>query len=154
MNRGFGDRNSLELENSNLAQSNRYARVGMSINMGWDIDPHICVCVCHYSLLWHHNGCDGVSNRQPYHCLLKRLFWHRSKKISKLRVIGLCVGNSPVTGEFPAQMASNSENVSIWWRHHVIHCTGLDFVDDGITDFREFLTMKSQEESRKLRQLF
>ena len=23
-----------------------------------------------------------------------------------------------LTGEFPAQMASNSENVSIWWRHH------------------------------------
>ena len=29
----------------------------------------------------------------------------------------LC-GNSPGTGEFPAQMASNSETVSIWWRHH------------------------------------
>ena len=26
--------------------------------------------------------------------------------------------NSPGTGEFPAQMASNAENVSIWWRHH------------------------------------
>ena len=24
-----------------------------------------------------------------------------------------------VTGEFPAQMASNAENISIWWRHHV-----------------------------------
>ena len=23
-----------------------------------------------------------------------------------------------VTGEFPAQMASNAESVSIWWRHH------------------------------------
>ena len=23
-----------------------------------------------------------------------------------------------VTGEFPAQMASNAENFSIWWRHH------------------------------------
>ena len=22
------------------------------------------------------------------------------------------------TGEFPAQMASNAENASIWWRHH------------------------------------
>ena len=29
----------------------------------------------------------------------------------------LC-GNSPGTGEFPAQMASNAENISIWWRHH------------------------------------
>ena len=25
--------------------------------------------------------------------------------------------SSPVPGEFPAQMASNAENVSIWWRH-------------------------------------
>ena len=41
-----------------------------------------------------------------------------SKKTSKLRVTGLCEGNSPVSGEFPAQMASNAENVSIWWRHH------------------------------------
>ena len=31
----------------------------------------------------------------------------------------LC-GNSLVTGEFPAQMARNAENVSIWWRHHVL----------------------------------
>ena len=43
------------------------------------------------------------------------------KKTSKLRVTGLCVWNSPVTGEFPAQMASNAENVSIWWRHHVLN---------------------------------
>ena len=39
-------------------------------------------------------------------------------KKSKLRVAGLCAGNSPVTSEFPVQMASNAENVSIWWRHH------------------------------------
>ena len=38
--------------------------------------------------------------------------------VLSLRVTGLCVGNSPVTGEFPAQMASNAENISIWWRHH------------------------------------
>ena len=38
---------------------------------------------------------------------------HRSKKIPKLRVIGLCAGNSPVTGEFPTQMVTNAENVSI-----------------------------------------
>ena len=24
----------------------------------------------------------------------------------------------PVTGEFPAQMVSYAENISIWWRHH------------------------------------
>ena len=42
----------------------------------------------------------------------------RSKKTSKLHVTGLCAGNSPVTSEFPAQIASNAENVSIWWHHH------------------------------------
>ena len=70
------------------------------------------------ALQWRHNGCDGVSNHQPHDCLLNRLFWRRSKKTSKLRVTGLCEGNSPVTGEFPAQRASNAENISIWWRHH------------------------------------
>ena len=42
-----------------------------------------------------------------------------SEKTSKLRTTGLCDGNSPVTGEFPAQKASNAEDVSTWWRHHV-----------------------------------
>ena len=62
-------------------------------------------------LQWRHNERD---------CLLNRLFRRRSKKTSKLRVTGLCAGNSPGTGEFPAQMASYAENVSIWWRHHAI----------------------------------
>ena len=44
----------------------------------------------------------------------------RSKKKSKLRVTGPCAGNSPETGEFTAQMASNAENVSIRWRHHEV----------------------------------
>ena len=43
----------------------------------------------------------------------------QSKK-SKLRVTGLCAGTSPGTREFPAQMASNTEDVSIWWRHQVV----------------------------------
>ena len=63
---------------------------------------------------------DGVSNHQPHHCLFNRLFRRRSKKTSKLRVTGLCEGNSPVTSEFPAQGASNAENVSIGWRHHAL----------------------------------
>ena len=70
------------------------------------------------SLRWRHNGRDSVSNHQPHHCLLNRLFRRISKKTSKLRVTGLCMGNSPGTGEFPAQVASNAENVSIWWRYH------------------------------------
>ena len=71
-----------------------------------------------WSLQWRHNQRDGISNHQPHDCLLKRLFRRRSKKTSKLCVTSLCEGNSPVTGEFPAQRASNAENVSIWWRHH------------------------------------
>ena len=62
---------------------------------------------------WRHDECDGVSNHQRLDCLLNRLFRRRSKKRSKLRVTGLCEGNSPVTVEFPAQRASNVENVSI-----------------------------------------
>ena len=65
------------------------------------------------TLRWRHNGRDNVSNHQTHDCLLNRLFRRRSKKTSKLRVTGLCAWNSPVTGEFSAQMASNVENVSI-----------------------------------------
>ena len=70
------------------------------------------------TLRWRHNGLDGASNHQPHHCLLRRLFGPRSKKTPQLRVTGLCARNSPGTGEFPAQVASNAENVSIGWRHH------------------------------------
>ena len=72
------------------------------------------------TLRWRHNGHDGALNHQPHDCLLNRLFRCKSKKTSKLRVTGLCAGNSPGTGKFPAQMASNAENISIWWRYHVI----------------------------------
>ena len=56
-----------------------------------------------FPLLWRHNGRGSVSNHQPHDYLLNRLFRRRSKKTSKLRVTGLCAGNSPGTGEFPAQ---------------------------------------------------
>ena len=65
-----------------------------------------------------HNGREGVSNHQPRDCLLNRLCGRRSKKTSKLRVTGLCAGNSPLTGEFPAQKVSNAENAFIEWCHH------------------------------------
>ena len=71
-----------------------------------------------YILRWRQNEGDGVSNHRRLYCLPNRLFSRRSNKTSKLRVTGLCVGNLPVTGEFPVQRASNAKNVSIWWRHH------------------------------------
>ena len=71
-----------------------------------------------HSLQWHYNECNSISNHQRLDCLLNRLFRRRSKKTWKLCVTGLCEGNSLVTGEFPSQRASNTENVSIWWCHH------------------------------------
>ena len=56
------------------------------------------------SLQWRHNERDGVSNHQRLDCLLNKLFRRRSKN----HACG-----------FPTQSASNAENVSIWWRHHV-----------------------------------
>ena len=41
------------------------------------------------------------------------------------------MGNSPVTGEFPAHMASNAENVSIWWRHHGPNAIEVSMKDRG-----------------------
>ena len=61
---------------------------------------------------------SDVMMHRRLNCLFIRFFRRRPKKTSKLRVTGLCEGNSPVIGEFPTQRASNAENVSIWWRHH------------------------------------
>ena len=88
------------------------------------------------ALQWRHDGRDGVSNHQPHDYLLHRLFKAQIKEnIKAPRHWPLW--NSPVGGEFPAQMASNAEYVSIWWRHHsksasmppqYAHSFALDFV--------------------------
>ena len=73
-----------------------------------------------HPLQWRHNERGGASDHRRLECLLNRLFRCRSKQTSKLRVTDFCEGNSPVTSEFPAQRASNAENVSIWLRHHAV----------------------------------
>ena len=55
------------------------------------------------SLQWRHNGHDGILNHWHLDCLINRLFRRRSKETTKFHVTGLCEGNSPVTGEFPAK---------------------------------------------------
>ena len=60
-------------------------------------------------LHWRHYECVDVSNRQRLDCLRSRLFRRRSKKTSKLSVTGLYDGNTPVTGGFPSQRASNTD---------------------------------------------
>ena len=94
-------------------------------------------------LQWRHNGHNGVSSHQPCDCLLNRLFRLRSKKTSKLRVTGLCAGNSPGTDEFPAQMASNEENVAIWRRHHEHNLSGLDQTSECFKSAFEFLYLRA-----------
>ena len=89
------------------------------INQWWPSSLY----VSHWAKSSHHYNDVIMSAVAPQittrlHCLLNCRFRRRSKKTSKLRITGLCAGNSPVTGEFPAQKASNVENVSIWWCHH------------------------------------
>ena len=67
----------------------------------WDAITPIMMSLKCITLRWHHNGCDSVSNHQTRDCLLSRLFRRRSKKTWKLRVTGLCVGNSPGPVNFP-----------------------------------------------------
>ena len=75
------------------------------------------------ALQWRHNEIDCVSNHQHLDCLLNRLLRCTSKKTSKLcftRLLAFVKGirRWPVRG-FPSQRASNADNVSIWWCHHV-----------------------------------
>ena len=82
-------------------QSNDTERCRMNKKSTWAVG---------FALLWRHNERDGVWNYRRFDCLLNRLFRRRSKKTSKLRTTAFCEGNSPMTGEFPAQRASNAEN--------------------------------------------
>ena len=85
-------------------------RINYSSRSVWYIWFALChVCCCQKNHIPHilqgyfagsalhrrHNDHDGISNHQPHGCLLNRLFRRRSKKTSKLRVTGLCAGNSP-----------------------------------------------------------
>ena len=70
-------------------------------------------------LQWRHNGRGVVSNHQPHHCLLNRSFRRRWKKTSKLRVTGLCVGNSP--DRWIPRRNGQYHGKCFWWRHHDIN---------------------------------
>ena len=84
-------------------------------------DTVIIECVSSHSpqtsLKWRHNERNGVSNHQPRDCLLDGLFRQIKENIKASRQWPLW---GEFTGEFPTQRASNAENVSIWWCHHVL----------------------------------
>ena len=64
-----------------------------------------------FTLQWHHDERDGVSNDRRLDCLLKRLFRRRSRKTSKFHVIGYCEGNPPMTGGSPHKGSVTRTNV-------------------------------------------
>ena len=70
----------------------------------------LCLHTASLNLQWRNNERHALPNHQHIDCLLNRLFRRTPKKTSKLRFIGLCEGNPPVTGGFPSQMANNAEN--------------------------------------------
>ena len=104
------------------------------------IDNHVCRIrnlgtrlfrLIECTLQWRQYQRDDVSNHRRLDCLFNRLFKRWSKKTSQLRVTGLCEGNSPVTGEFPAQKWPETRKVFSFdnaimlydafmtlWRHH------------------------------------
>ena len=83
--------------------------------MSWRLKPPVSRLL-HYNDVTMSKIASQITNLTIVYSIC--LFRPGSNKTSKLRVTGLCAGNSSGTGEFPAQMASNAKNVSIWWRHH------------------------------------
>ena len=102
----------------NIKKSENERGNGENLSKWWRDKMYVNILWC--SLQWRYNERDIASNCQRFDCFLNRLFRRRSKKTTKLRVTGLCEGNSPVIGEFPVQRTSNGENVFILWRHHII----------------------------------
>ena len=53
------------------------------------------------------------------------------RKLQSSASLAFFEGIAPVTGEFPAQRASNAEKISTWWRHpDIIKQSTLDICDD------------------------
>ena len=75
------------------------------------------ILIREWALRWRHNVDDGVYIT-GVSIVYQPFVQTQIKENAKLRVTGIREGNSPMTGEFPAQRSSNAENVSIWWRHY------------------------------------
>ena len=85
------------------------------------------ICVPHSaSLQWRHNGRDSVSNHQP-HIVFSTVYSDAvQRKLQAPRHWPFCgeFNGDRWIDEFPAQMASNAENISISWRHHATRIFG------------------------------
>ena len=105
-----------------------------------------------FTLLWHQHYNDVimslmVSEITSLMIIYSAVYSRRSKKTWKLRVSGLCVGNSPVTCEFPTQRVSNAENVSIWWCHHEISIMASQITGHS-TVYKNLLRLSEMKQSK------
>ena len=95
-------------------------KLGIILTVGFQWELEVDADISYQIITWRHDDHDGVSNHQPLGCLLNLLFRRKIKEnIKAQRPWPLC-GEFTGAGEFPAQKASYAENVSIWWRRHVL----------------------------------
>ena len=82
------------------------------------------VATRHKTYTWHERYCDVIMGTMASRITSLTIVYSTvysdadERKHQSSASLG---GNSPGTGEFPAQMASNLENVSIWWRNHEVY---------------------------------
>ena len=115
----------------------------------------LCYQWCHrcltevVTLRWRHNGRDSVPNHQPHDCLLNSLFGCRSKKHQSSASLAFVWGihRGPVNSP-PTQMASNAENVSIWWRHHDYENNGYTMTSLRLRCVKRSVTFKNPDHWR------
>ena len=105
----------LQISRWSILDSIQANLIGQSLFKQWDFDTLkdiSCNCDDHYNdVIMSTMASQITSLTIVYSTFYSRRRW---KKTSKLH------DNSPMIGEFPTQRASNMENISIWWHHHVI----------------------------------
>ena len=71
---------------------------------------------------WHHNDVimGAIASQITSLTIVYSTFYSGAdqRKHQSSASLSFVWGNSPETGEFPAQMATNTEYISTWWRHH------------------------------------
>ena len=75
----------------------------------------MCIVIIHYSHVIRSKMASQITGISVVYSTVSSGVDQRKHQSS---VSLACVRNSPMTGEFPTQRASDAQNVSISWRHH------------------------------------
>ena len=84
--------------------------------------PRYACCSFNEELYQHHSDVMIVMTSEidspvtSFTIVYSTVYWGTDKENLKAPRHQPFGGNSPITGEFPTQRASNAENASIWWR--------------------------------------